>query len=68
MLLEEKEDAQHMVAPPSGMVTFLFTDIEGSSRMWERKPQAMAGALARHDDILQSTIEDHGGYGRPAGG
>ena len=68
MLLEEKEDAQHMVALPSGAVTFLFTDIEGSSRMWERKPQAMAGALARHDDILQSTIEDHGGYGRPAGG
>jgi class 3 adenylate cyclase len=62
VLLEEKEDAQHMVALPSGTVTFLFTDIEGSSRMWERKPQAMAGALARHDDILQSTIEDHGGY------
>jgi hypothetical protein len=55
VLLEEKEDAQHMVALPSGTV-------------WERKPQAMAGALARHDDILQSTIEDHGGYGRPAGG
>jgi class 3 adenylate cyclase len=68
VLLEKKEDAQHMVALPSGTVTFLFTDIEGSSRMWERKPQAMAGALARHDDILQSTIEDHGGYGRPAGG
>jgi len=62
VLLEEKEDAQHMVALPSGSVTFLFTDIEGSSRMWERKPQAMAGALAHHDEILQSTIEDHGGY------
>ena len=35
------------------MVTFLFTDIEGSTRLWERVPQAMEGALARHDAILR---------------
>lgn len=41
--------------------TFLFTDIEGSYRQWERHPEAMPRALAQHDAILQSTIEAHGG-------
>ena len=45
-----------MVAPPSGTVTFLFTDIEGSSRMWEESPATMRAALARHDEILRSVI------------
>jgi class 3 adenylate cyclase len=60
--LEEKEDAQQMVAPPSGTVTFLFTDIEGSSKMWERSPETMRTALARHDEVLRSAIEAHGGH------
>ena len=47
---------------PSGTVTFLFTDIEGSTQLWERFPQAMQAALARHDALLQQAIEDHGGY------
>jgi predicted ATPase/class 3 adenylate cyclase len=51
-----------MVVPPSGTVTFLFTDIEGSSKMWEESPQAMGTTLARHDDLLRSAIEGHGGY------
>jgi predicted ATPase/class 3 adenylate cyclase len=51
-----------MVAPPTGTITFLFTDIEGSSRMWEKSPQTMRSALARHDEILQSAIGAHGGY------
>ena len=34
---------------PTGTITFLFTDIEGSTRLWEQHPQAMRGALARHD-------------------
>ena len=46
---------------PSGTVTFLFTDIEGSTRLWERAPDAMRAALGRHDSILRSTIEAHGG-------
>ncbi len=47
---------------PTGTVTFLFTDIEGSTRKWERHPEAMAGALARHDEILSNIIEAHRGY------
>ena len=51
-----------MASPPTGTVTFLFTDIEGSTRMWERSPQAMQVALARHDELLRLAIEEHGGY------
>ena len=51
-----------MASPPTGTVTFLFTDIDGSSRMWERNPQAMQAALARHDEILRLVMEEHGGY------
>jgi predicted ATPase/class 3 adenylate cyclase len=43
-------------------VTFLFSDIEGSARRWERNPEAMSAALARHDELLRSAIEGHGGY------
>jgi class 3 adenylate cyclase len=51
-----------MAGPPTGTVTFLFTDIEGSSRMWEKSPQTMRAALARHDEVLRSAIETHGGH------
>ena len=51
-----------MASPPTGTVTFLFTDIEGSTRMWERSPQAMQAALARHDELLKRAIEERGGY------
>ena len=47
---------------PSGTVTFLFTDIEGSTRLWEAHPDAMRPALARHDEILRAAIETHGGH------
>ena len=46
---------------PSGTVTFLFTDVEGSTRLWEQFPDAMGQALARHDDLLRQAIEQHGG-------
>ena len=49
-------------APPSGTVTFLYTDIEGSTRLWERHSQAMAIAHARHDQILRAAIESNNGY------
>lgn len=42
-------------------LAFLVTDIEGSTRLWDRHPQAMAGALAIHDRILRETIEGAGG-------
>jgi predicted ATPase/class 3 adenylate cyclase len=47
---------------PSGEVTLLFTDIEGSTRLWETRPDAMRVALVRHDDILRSVIEGSSGY------
>ena len=47
---------------PSGTVTFLFTDIEGSTRLWEEHPEAMSEALLRHDELLRRSIEEHGGH------
>jgi class 3 adenylate cyclase len=47
---------------PTGTVTFLFTDIEGSTTRWEHHPEAMRAALARHDAMLRSVITDHGGF------
>src|SRR5579884_2058809 len=46
---------------PSGTVTFLFTDIEGSTKLWEECPEAMRQALARHDALAASIIEQHEG-------
>ncbi|MGD8238466.1 MAG: adenylate/guanylate cyclase domain-containing protein [Armatimonadota bacterium] len=45
---------------PTGTVTFLFTDIEGSTRLWEEHFQAMDRALARHGAILREAIEASG--------
>ena len=47
---------------PSGTVAFLFTDLEGSTRLWEEHPESMRAALARHDAILHEAVEAHGGY------
>src|SRR5438128_315471 len=46
---------------PSGIVTFLFTDIEGSTRLWEQHPEAMRLALARHHALLATGISQHRG-------
>jgi predicted ATPase/DNA-binding SARP family transcriptional activator len=46
---------------PSGTVTLLFTDIEGSTRLWDQAPEAMGSALKRHDELLRSVIEAAGG-------
>jgi predicted ATPase/class 3 adenylate cyclase len=46
---------------PSGTVTFLFTDIEGSTRLWQEKPQAMAISNARHNVIVREGIESNHG-------
>jgi predicted ATPase/class 3 adenylate cyclase len=50
-----------LVARPTGTVTFLFTDIEGSTRRWERGRDAMRIALARHDALMRNAITAHGG-------
>ena len=51
-----------MVAPPSGTVTFLFTDVENSTRLWEKSPESMEVSLRRHDAILLEAIDEHGGF------
>ena len=43
-------------------MTLLFTDIQGSTRLWEAEPELMTAALRRHDQILRAAIEDVGGY------
>ncbi|MBI3737799.1 MAG: adenylate/guanylate cyclase domain-containing protein, partial [Chloroflexi bacterium] len=47
---------------PSGTVTFLFTDLEGSTHLWENHAEAMKSALARHDSILKAVIESNHGH------
>jgi predicted ATPase/class 3 adenylate cyclase len=47
---------------PSGTVTFLFTDIESSTHLWEAHPDAMRDALARHDELVRDAIEAHDGH------
>src|SRR5437868_3762250 len=46
---------------PTGTVTFLFTDVEGSTRLWEERPDAMPAAVAAHLALLRRTVEAHGG-------
>ncbi|UCC63874.1 MAG: hypothetical protein JSV36_02100 [Anaerolineae bacterium] len=47
---------------PTGTVTFLFTDIESSTSLWERDPQAMQRAFSRQEAIVRATMNAHGGY------
>jgi predicted ATPase/class 3 adenylate cyclase len=49
-------------ARPTGTVTFLFSDIEGSTSRWDADRQAMAEALARHDALMRATLEARGAY------
>ena len=49
-------------APPTGTVTFLFTDIEGSTRLSQQYPDAMPALLARHNQILRQKIETYNGF------
>ena len=53
---------------PAGTVTFLFSDIEDSTRLWEEAPAEMAAAVEIHDGIVRGTIEQHGGYVFATGG
>jgi predicted ATPase/class 3 adenylate cyclase/Tfp pilus assembly protein PilF len=46
---------------PSGTLTFLFTDIEGSTQMWEQYPEQMKGAMRRHDALIESAVEQQAG-------
>jgi class 3 adenylate cyclase len=53
---------------PSGTVSFLFTDIEGSTSLWERDADGMRRALARHDEIVHGSVAAHAGYVFATGG
>jgi len=50
------------MSPPTGTITFLFTDIAGSTQRWEHHRAAMEAALARHNTLLQAAITEHGGF------
>jgi class 3 adenylate cyclase len=50
-----------MAGLPTGPVTFLLTDIEGSTCLWEEHSEAMRQALSRHDTLLTDGIQQHGG-------
>ena len=43
------------------MLVFLFTDIDGSSKLWEEHTGVMTGVIARHDELLRELVEVHGG-------
>ncbi|HVE16331.1 MAG TPA: adenylate/guanylate cyclase domain-containing protein, partial [Chthoniobacterales bacterium] len=50
------------MSAPTGTITFLFSDIEGSTRLWERYPEAMRSALRRHDEIMRSATAKNAGH------
>jgi class 3 adenylate cyclase len=51
-----------MNVQPTGTITFLFSDIEGSTKKWEQQPDAMRVALASHDRLLRQAFEAVGGF------
>ena len=51
-----------MAELPTGTLTFLFTDLERSTGLWEEHPEAMKQALSRHDEILRGAVEAHQGH------
>jgi predicted ATPase/class 3 adenylate cyclase len=57
-----KQVAGRSASRPTGTVTFLFSDIEGSTQRWERDREAMQDALRRHDALMQTAIAQHDGY------
>src|SRR5688572_3079931 len=50
------------IAPVYATLTFLFTDIEGSTRLWQQAPEVMRTGLARHDTLLRDTFTARGGH------
>src|SRR3970040_394074 len=50
-----------MTELPTGTVTFLFTDVEGSTRLWEVAPDATRAALVRHDSLIEELVNRHEG-------
>src|SRR3954468_6826475 len=61
-LTSGRRQGESMAELPSGTVTFLFTDIAGSTTRWEHQPEAMRLALGRHDALVRAAIHEHGGH------
>jgi predicted ATPase/class 3 adenylate cyclase len=51
-----------MTGLPTGTITFLFTDVEGSTKLWERNPEAMSQALSHHDELIRNAVEALNGF------
>jgi predicted ATPase/class 3 adenylate cyclase len=51
-----------MTGLPTGTITFLFTDVEGSTKLWEHNPEAMSKALSHHDELIRNAVEAHHGF------
>jgi len=56
------EQTKRPASLPTGTVTFLFSDIEGSSQRWERNREAMKTAVARQEQLVSAAVTTHGGY------
>ena len=56
------ENAATTAAMPTGIVAFLFTDVEGSTALWAADPSPMEASLALHDRVLRDVTAEHGGY------
>jgi DNA-binding SARP family transcriptional activator len=52
-------DSAHL---PSGTVSFLFTEVEGSTRLWDESPDVMSHAMPFHDELLRDAVESQGGF------
>jgi class 3 adenylate cyclase len=50
------------VPRPTGVVTFLLTDVEGSTELWDREPDSMRQAPARHDAVVKACVQRHHGH------
>ena len=60
--IEDEKARKFPINPlPGGTITFLFTDVEQSTRLWENFPEQMRAALARHDALAKECIAQHGG-------
>jgi class 3 adenylate cyclase len=59
--LVDRIQSARETALPSGVVTFVLTDIEGSTPLWEAHPDVMASVVARHHELAAEIAEDHGG-------
>jgi class 3 adenylate cyclase len=62
MVCEDELVTADQPAPPSGTVTFLFTDVVGSTQRWEREPDEMAKVMARHDELVAGLVSGRRGY------